>query len=127
MLCLMMTLPIFSQKLSNDSIKCVPVSALRNAVIMKTEFEKCKISLSESRDSVFILNKIVSSQDTLINIKTQKISILEDNVKNLNDVIVSKDGIIDEKNKQIKKYKKQTFVGYGVGFVSILLSLLIVL
>ncbi len=123
----MMTLPIFSQKLSNDSIKCVPVSALRNAVIMKTEFEKCKISLSESRDSVFILNKIVSSQDTLINIKTQKISILEDNVKNLNDVIVSKDGIIGEKNKQIKKYKKQTFVGYGVGFVSILLSLLIVL
>ena len=122
-----MTLPLFSQKPSTDSIKCVPVSALRNALIMKSEFDKTKIVLSECRDSVFILNKIVTSQDSLIVIKDQKISVLTDNINNYKEVVVNKDNIIGVKDEEIKKIKKQRNVGYGVGALSILLSLLIVL
>ena len=123
----MMTLPLFSQKPSIDSIKCVPVSALRNALIMKSEFDKTKVILSECRDSVFILNKIVTSQDSLIVIKDQKISVLTDNINNYKEVVVNKDNIIGVKDEEIKKIKKQRNVGYGVGALSILLSLLIVL
>lgn len=126
-ICLMMTLPLFSQKPSTDSIKCVPVSALRNALIMKSEFDKTKIVLSECRDSVSILNKIVTSQDSLIVIKDQKISLLTDNINNYKEVVVNKDNIIGVKDEEIKKIKKQRNVGYGVGALSILLSILIVL
>lgn len=126
-ICLMMTLPLFSQKPSTDSIKCVPVSALRNALIMKSEFDKTKIVLSECRDSVSILNKVVTSQDSLIVIKDQKISLLTDNINNYKEVVVNKDNIIGVKDEEIKKIKKQRNVGYGVGVLSILLSILIVL
>lgn len=122
-----MTLPLFSQKPSTDSIKCVPVSALRNALIMKSEFDKTKIVLSECRDSVSILNKVVTSQDSLIVIKDQKISLLTDNINNYKEVVVNKDNIIGVKDEEIKKIKKQRNVGYGVGVLSILLSILIVL
>lgn len=122
-----MTLPLFSQKPSTDSIKCVPVSALRNALIMKSEFDKTKIVLSECRDSISILNKVVTSQDSLIVIKDQKISLLTDNINNYKEVVVNKDNIIGVKDEEIKKIKKQRNVGYGVGVLSILLSILIVL
>ena len=125
--CLIMTLPIFSQKLSNDSIKCVPVSALRNAMIMKTEFDKTKVILSDCRDSVSILNKIVLSQDSLIIVKEQKILILNENIGNYKEIVTNKDDIINVKDKQINKLKKQKNIVYGIGVLSILLSVLIVL
>ena len=125
--CLIMTSPIFSQKLSNDSIKCVPVSALRNAMIMKTEFDKTKVILSECRDSIFLLNNIVLSQDSLITIKEQKILTLNENIGNYKEIVTTKDDIINVKDKQINKLKKQKNVVYGIGMLSILLSVLIVL
>jgi hypothetical protein len=122
-----MTLPLLSQKPSSDSIKCVPVSALRNAMIMKTEFDKTKVILSDCRDSISILNNVVLSQDSLILTKENKIQVLSDNIVNYKEIVSTKDDIISIKDKEIKHFKKQRNVGYGVGVLSILLSLLLVL
>lgn len=122
-----MTLPLFSQKISSDSIKCVPVSALRNAMIMKSEFEKTKIVLSDCRDSVSLLNRIVLSQDSLIIIKDQKTQILNDNIGKYKEIVEAKDEIITIKDNKIKHITKQRNIGYGVGILSILLSVLVVL
>ena len=123
----MMTLPLFSQKLSNDSFRCVPVSALKNALIMKSEFDKTKIILSDCRDSILILNKMTTTQDSIILIKEQKIKVLNNDIDTYKDIVITKDNIIDIKDKEISKTKKQRNIGYGVGALSILLSLLIVL
>jgi len=53
--------------------------------------------------------------------------VLTDNINNYKEVVVNKDNIIGLKDEEIKKIKKQRNVGYGVGALSILLSLLIVL
>ena len=123
----MMTLPLFSQKPSNDSFRCVPVSALKNALIMKSEFDKTKVILSDCRDSILILNKMTTTQDSIILIKEQKIKVLNNDIDAYKDIVITKDNIIESKDKEISKTKKQRNIGYGVGALSILLSLLIVL
>ena len=123
----MMTLPLFSQKPSNDSFRCVPVSALKNALIMKSEFDKTKVILSDCRDSILILNKMTTTQDSIILIKEQQIKVLNNDIDAYKDIVITKDNIIESKDKEISKTKKQRNIGYGVGALSILLSLLIVL
>ncbi len=123
-ICLTMTLPTFSQSLSNDTCS-VPCKTLRNALKMKNDYELCKISLSESRDSIMILNEIVSSQDSLISLKNQTNIILTDNNKNLNQTIILKDNIINEKDEEIKKVKNNSKKVIGIGSILLLLSLLL--
>ena len=121
----MMTLPTFSQSRSNDSIRCVPVSQLRNALKMKSDFEVCKLELMDARDSVTVLSKIVSSQDSLIATKTETNKILTSNIDNLNQTVVLKDGVIGEKDKVIKKVKSNNKKIIGGGTILIILALLI--
>jgi hypothetical protein len=94
---------------------------------MKTEFDKTKIVLSECRDSVSLLNRIVLSQDSLIIIKDQKTQILNDNIGNYKEIVKTKDDIITVKDNQIKHITKQRNIGYGISILSILLSVLVVL
>jgi hypothetical protein len=96
-------------------------------MIMKSEFEKTKIVLSDCRDSVFLLNRIVLSQDSLIIIKDQKTQILNDNIGKYKEIVETKDEIITIKDNKIKHITKQRNIGYGVGILSILLSVLVVL
>jgi len=121
----MMTLPTFSQSRSNDSIRCVPVSQLRNALKMKNDFELCKIALSESRDSVNTLTKIVTTQDSVIVTKTETNKILSENNNNLNQTLILKDKILGEKDKEIKKAKSTSKKIAGGGILLVLLALLI--
>jgi hypothetical protein len=96
-------------------------------MIMKSEFEKTKIVLSDCRDSVSLLNRIVLSQDSLIIIKDQKTQILNDNIGKYKEIVEAKDEIITIKDNKIKHITKQRNIGYGVGILSILLSVLVVL
>ena len=68
---------IYSQKLSNDTVRCVPISTLRHALVVKQQFDHCQSVLSNCRDSITILTKIITEQDSLIEIKNQKIKIHE--------------------------------------------------
>lgn len=92
---------------------------------MKNDYELCKISLSESRDSINVLTKIVSSQDSLIATKTETNNTLTSNINNLNQTVTLKDSIIGEKDEEIKKVKTTNKKIIGGGFILILLALLI--
>ena len=92
---------------------------------MRNDYELCKISLSDSRDSIMILNEIVSSQDSLISIKNQTNIILTDNIKNLNQTVDLKNKIIYEKDGEIKKVKNNSKKIIGIGSVLLLLSFLL--
>ena len=115
----------YSQKLSNDSIRCVPVSALRNALVIKAQNDHCQEVVKGCKDSLTILNKLVVSQDELIKIKTEKISLLEENQRLLLETIKNKDAIVEVYKKKYQKEKKMKVVGFGVGGLGILLGLLV--
>ncbi len=117
-----MTLPTFSQSRLSDSTVCVPRQTIINALKMKNDCELYKIT---SRDSIALLTKIVSSQDSLIITKTETNRILTDNTKNLTETIILKDNIIGEKDKVIKKVKSNNKKIVGGGVLLILLALLI--
>lgn len=122
----MLTSPILSQNSSNDNC-VVPCITLKNALIMKTDFEKTKLVLSEARDSISIMNKLILSQDSLLVIKDGKIEIYKQNENNYTQVIKLKDDMIAVYEKKYKKEKRLKNIGFSTAGLSILLSLLIVL
>ena len=85
----------------------------------------CELYKTTSKDSITLLIKIVSSQDSLIATKTETNNTLTSNVDNLNQKVVMKDSIIVEKDKEIKKVKTTNKKIIGGGFILILLALLI--
>ena len=121
----MMTSLTYSQKLSNDSIRCVPVSTLRHALVIKAQNDQCQEVVKGCRDSITILNKLVLSQDELIKIKSEKIGLLEENQRLLSETIKNKDAIVETYKKKYQKEKKMKMVGFGVGGLGILLGLFV--
>lgn len=113
----------FSQKLSSDTIRCVPVSTLRHALIIKSQNDQCQETLKNCRDSITLLNKLVMSQDTLVKIKTEKIMLYEKNEQHYNETIKTKDEIVDTYKKQYQKQRNLKWVGYGVGVIGFILFL----
>ena len=121
----MMTSLAFSQKPSNDTIRCVPVSTLRHALMIKAQNDQCQEVVKNCRDSITILNKLVLTQDTLIDIKTEKIVLFEKNQSLYDETLKNKDAIVDSYKKMYQKQKRRTIFGYGVGVLGILLGLFV--
>ena len=116
---------IYSQKLSNDTVRCVPISTLRHALVVKQQFDHCQSVLSNCRDSITILTKIITEQDSLIEIKNQKIKIHESNVTHYEEIQKNKDAIIDVYKIKYTKEKTKKIIGYGVGVLGIFLGLFV--
>ena len=100
MICLMTSFPLLSQTLSSDSTIVVPKQAVKNALIMKSQFDTCSMVLKITQEKVQLLEDKSNKQEQLI--------------LNLNDVIVNKDtiiaekvNIIDLKEDEISTLKKQ--------------------
>ena len=74
---------------------------------MKSEFDKTKIILSDCRDSILILNKMTTTQDSIILIKEQKIKVLNNDIDAYKDIVITKDNIIESKDKEISKLQKE--------------------
>lgn len=121
----MMTSLAFSQKHSSDTIRCVPVSTLRHALIIKAQNDQCQEVVKTCRDSITILSKIVDNQDTLIKIKTEKIVLFEKNQSLYDETLKNKDAIVDSYKKMYQKQKKQKIFAYGIGCIGILLGLFV--
>lgn len=121
----MMTSLAFSQKPSSDTIRCVPVSTLRHALMIKAQNDQCQEVVKNCRDSITILNKLVLTQDTLIDIKTEKIVLFEKNQSLYDETLKNKDAIVDSYKKMYQKQKTRTIFGYGVGVLGILLGLFV--
>jgi len=122
----MMSSPLLSQTLSSDTLIAVPRIAVKNAIIVKGEFNICKEELKITQEKVVLLEDKSNKQNQLI--------------INLNNIINTKDGIIAEKNniivlkeEQITILKKQKsakirqglLIGFagGAATVALLLAL----
>jgi hypothetical protein len=121
----MMTSLTYSQKLSNDTIRCVPVSTLRHALLIKAQNDQCQEVVKSCRDSITILTKIVNNQDTLIKIKTEKVVLYEKNQTLYDETLKNKDAIVDSYKKMYQKQKKLKIFGFGIGGLGILLGLFV--
>lgn len=113
-----------SQTRSNDSLVIVPVKTLRNALIVKSERDYLKSQISVIRDSVNILNNIISYKDSTIKNQDQSIIYYKQIDSNRQEQLSYKDKIIDNYKTQIQKEKKKTYI---IGGSFALLSLLLIL
>ncbi len=108
-----------SQTLSNKEEYCsVPCRTLKNALIFKNECELIKGQLVVARDSISILNNIVSRQDSLLTNKENVIFLQRENEVRYIGIIENKNKIIEVKDKQIKQAKVKTLTGWIVATVT---------
>ena len=121
----MMTSLSYSQKLSSDSIRCVPIHRLRNALIVNSKYNKCREEVSTCRDSIIILNKLVLSQDSMIKIKSDKIVLYEKNETDYKEKVKNNEAIAESYKQQYLKQKKLKIFGYSVGVLGILLGIFV--
>ena len=126
-LCLILSSFANSQTLSIDTQCCVPCATLKKALLVKTERDYLKNQIGITRDSVTLLNVIVSQQDTLIKNKNNQIDLYKKNELNYVQIIDNKNKQVELYDKALKTAKKGIKVAYGVAVVSIISGLLVVL
>ncbi len=126
-----MTLPIYSQNVSVPSSKptqcVVPCEALRNALLVLEEKKLLDNQLSVVRDSVKILSSVISSQNELIENKTQQINLLNGNLQAQTQIIDENKKMVEEYKRLYKKEKNLKRIGFGTGILGIVLGVLVAL
>jgi len=129
MVCLMLTLPVSSQKLLNDTNVVVPVSALRNALEVKVERDYFKKQLTISRDTIKSQFSIIKSQDSTIKVSDIQIALYKKNETRQDSVVTSYKGVITEKENQVSdlqtKLNKSYILTGVVAAISIFLIVLL--
>ena len=92
-LILLITLPLLasSQTLSNYSTCCVPCKSLKKALLVKTERDYLKDQIGVARDSIVILSRIVSNQDSVIIKQDTTISLYKKNEDEYIQIVKNKD------------------------------------
>jgi hypothetical protein len=127
----MMTLPIYSQNVSAPSSKptqcVVPCESLRNALLVLEEKKLLDNQLSVVRDSVKILSSVISSQNELIENKTQQIKLLNGNLQAQTQIIDENKKMVEEYKRLYKKEKNLKRIGFGTGILGIVLGVLVAL
>ena len=71
-----------------------------------------------ARDSVHILNVVVSVQNDLISTQDSTITLYKENEEKYLKMLGNKDMIVGLKDKQIKKEKLKTLAGWGVAILN---------
>ena len=128
-LILLIILPLSAslQTLSNDSLCCVPCKSLKKALLVKTERDYLKDQIGVARDSIVILSRIVSNQDSVIIKQDTTISLYKKNEDEYIQIVKNKDTEIEIKDKQIKKAKNRAKIAWittgasAIAFIIILL------
>jgi hypothetical protein len=124
-LCLTLTFQLYSQKLSSDTENCiVPCKSLRAALTYKSGAE---MKIEMLKDSVKVLKEIVSTQDSAIDVKTEKIKTLSDNVSIMKEKEVEHLKALDTYKDLYADEKKKKKIAYGITGVTVLLSILLLL
>ena len=124
MLCLIVILPLYSQKVSSDTC-CVPCNALRKAIIVKEERVYCGKQLGFARDSILTMKEIIFAKDTIILRRDSSIAEYKINETNYRQVIKEKDSIIKTYEKEIKRLNASKVIAYTIGIISIISGLLV--
>ena len=128
-LILLVILPLSasSQTLSNDSLCCVPCKSLKKALLVKTERDYLKDQIGVARDSIVILSRIVSNQDSIIIKQDTTISLYKKNEEEYTQIVKNKDTEIEIKDKQIKKAKNRARIAWvttGASAIAFIILLL---
>jgi hypothetical protein len=124
----MLTLPVSSQKLLNDTNVVVPVSALRNALEVKVERDYFKKQLTISRDTIKSQSSIIKSQDSTIKVSDIQIALYKKNETRHDSVVNSYKGVITEKENQVSNLQTKLSKSYVLtGIVAAISIFLIVL
>jgi hypothetical protein len=118
-------LPANSQTLLNDSVCCVPCYTLKNALILKQDYDLLKSELNISRDSINIYTKINFQKDSIIFDQRNIIKGNGDIIMIKNSILNEKDNEIIDLNKNIKHYKKQRNATIVTGVALIALTIFI--
>ena len=122
MLCLITTLPLYSQKALSDTCR-VPCAALKKALVVREERIYCGTQLGFARDTISNLQEIILSKDTIILHRHSAIILFKDNENKYKEVITNKDSIIITYGKEIGKLKPAKTGHYIVTRLTILLSI----
>jgi hypothetical protein len=117
-----------SQKfLVQDSSCAVPCYTLRNALIIKTDYNYLKEQIQIVRDSVSILNLILDDQNSIIILKDETVLLQKQNEKALIDIIENKNKEINIHKKEIKKQKIYKNIAYITNIAVIIFGVYMIL
>jgi hypothetical protein len=122
-----MSLVSYSQKFSSITpTDCVvPCKALKNALIMKEDFESLKNQYQIKNDSIVLLQQIVTKKDELITNKDKEISLMKSNEVAYKEIIKEKDKQISEYQRKYKIGKVKQYAGMGFGLVAAIVGVVI--
>ena len=100
MICLMMTSSLLSQTLSTDSVIAVPRDAVKNALVVKSQFDVCQEELRTTQE-------LVTLQNDKIELQSRQLANFSVALESKDGIIQQKDNLIELKDNQIKTLKKQ--------------------
>ena len=118
--------PIYSQKssqtLSKDSC-IVPVSTLRNALVVLHQRNNCYQEIKIVRDSVLITNQQLLLKDSIISNKNQTINLYIDSEKKYVETVKLKESIAEEYKKAYIRQRNLKWGGLAVGALGIIFAI----
>jgi hypothetical protein len=107
-----------SQTLSNEEYCTVPCRTLKNALLVKADRDFIKGQLVVTRDSISILNTIVSRQDSLLTTQDSIILLYKENEGHYIGMLDIKNEVILIKDKQIRQEKVKALAGWVVAILN---------
>ncbi len=118
--------PIYSQKSSQTSSKdscIVPVSTLRNALVVLHQRNNCYQEIKIVRDSVLITNQQLLLKDSIIGNKNQTINLYIDSEKKYVETVKLKESIAEEYKKAYIRQRNLKWGGFAVGVLGIIFAI----
>jgi len=101
MICLMMMSSVNSQQRLSDSTVIVPVKSLRNALAIKADRDNLKNQLGVARDSITVMDSIITKQDGIIMVLDSTRLVLDSLIGDYEGTVTAKNGIIHEQDEKI--------------------------
>lgn len=119
--------PIYSQKSSQNLTKdscIVPVSTLKNALIVLQQRNNCYKEIIIVRDSLSIVTQQLYFKDSIINYKNQTINFYLDNEKKYIETVKIKQSIADEYKRAYIKQRNLKWAGVVVGTLGVMFAVI---
>jgi len=96
----MMTLSLHSQTLSNDSLVCVPRTAVENALTLKSKYDIVVIELQTTQELVLF-------QSEKLDLQSEQLANYSIALQNKDNINIEKDKLITLRDGQIKSLKRE--------------------
>lgn len=116
---------VLSQQPSNNSV-IVPISSLKNALLVKAERDDLKNQLKVSRDTIKTFSKVIFTQDSIIKVDLKQIDLYKKNEKRQDSISTSYLGIIKEKENQVSELQDKLTKSYIITGAVVVISVLLI-